>query len=244
MKFCYVNDLKDYIANQEHENKPVKCPSCSKESDINAVEGCFQECLEKQLLHYSDLTKYQAVKLRYPNVRCSLCSEEFDIADFKAHGVKCRESKDVDEGEAKLVCLLCRKSYPSTAHTAHMKSHIDEVCGKKKEEVATRTATQNGRKTSYVAKKTTCPYCQEEFNCAGTFFLHRKIKHFWGKFKCSKCLQIYPFAADVVHHMRSSQHDEEGTVACPACKDPVGLEDIASHFQSCVVDTYRWVGWG
>ena len=51
--------------------------------------------------------------------------------------------------------------------------------------------------------------------------------------------QIYPFASDVVDHMRSSQHDEDGTVACPACKDTVGLEDIAGHFQSCVVDTYR-----
>ena len=51
--------------------------------------------------------------------------------------------------------------------------------------------------------------------------------------------QIYPFAADVVDHMRSSQHDEEGTVACPACKDHIGLDDLASHFQSCVVNTYR-----
>ena len=117
VKFCYSNDLKDHIANQEHENKPVKCPSCSKESDINEVEGCFQECLENQL--------QDGVKLRYPNVQCSACSEEFDIADFKAHGEKC--SKDVDDGEAQLVCLLCRKSYPSTAHNAHMKSHIDEV---------------------------------------------------------------------------------------------------------------------
>ena len=52
--------------------------------------------------------------------------------------------------------------------------------------------------------------------------------------------QIYPFAADVVEHMRSSQHDEEGTVACPACKESIGLEDIDSHFRSCVVDTYRY----
>ena len=61
---------------------------------------------------------------------------------------------------------------------------------KKEDNAAPRPPpTQNGRKTGYVAKRTTCPYCQEVFNCAGTFFLHRKIKHFWGKFKCSKCLQ-------------------------------------------------------
>ena len=60
----------------------------------------------------------------------------------------------------------------------------------KKTEGATPKPSQNGRKSGgYVARRTTCPYCAEVFNCAGTFFLHRKIKHFWGKFKCSKCKQ-------------------------------------------------------
>ena len=96
------------------EDKPINCPSCSKESDIDAVEGCFQECLEKELRG--------GVKLSYPNVQCSGCSEEFDIADFEAHSEKCAV------GEAQMVCLLCRKSFPTHAHADHMKIHVDEVC--------------------------------------------------------------------------------------------------------------------
>ena len=120
-KFCYAKDLKEHIANQGLEAKPIKCPSCSKESDINAVEGCFQECLEKHL--------HDGVKLRYPNVQCSSCFEEFDIADFENHAEMCTSTSHV--GEAQLVCLLCRKSFSYNAHADHMKSHIDEVLGLK-----------------------------------------------------------------------------------------------------------------
>ena len=119
-KFCYACDLKEHIAREGIEDKPIKCPSCSKESGIDAVEACFQECLEKELRG--------GVKLTYPNVQCSACSEEFDIANFEAHAVKCTVGS---VGEAQIICLLCRKSFPTHAHADHMKIHLDEVCLRK-----------------------------------------------------------------------------------------------------------------
>ena len=50
------------MSTQGHQvHSLVKCPSCSGESDVNAVQDHFQECLEQQLRG--------GVKVTYPNVQ-------------------------------------------------------------------------------------------------------------------------------------------------------------------------------
>ena len=55
--------------------------------------------------------------------------------------------------------------------------------------------------------KMKCPWCDDTFGkYSGAFAIHRKIKHFWGIFKCPRCKIRTDFAGDMVGHIQQEEH--------------------------------------
>ena len=66
-------------------------------------------------------------------------------------------------------------------------------------------------------KDTQCPICLDVVSI-NYIYHHKKMKHFWGVFKCPTCHFRADFAADILRHMEESGHVEDPLVSCPTCK--------------------------
>ena len=82
---------------------------------------------------------------------------------------------------------------------------------------------------------TKCVWCESNFS-TNTFERHAKRKHFFGQFVCEKCTFSCNLAKDLVDHINK---DHENQFAkCPCCKKDNPLEDLESHYRSCIVDKF------
>ena len=81
--------------------------------------------------------------------------------------------------------------------------------------------------------KKVCQYCFQEFKSANGLIRHRKLKHFWGKFRCPKCNLRFSLAKDLLEHMRDAQHCGE-PVKCPSCQQQMDIEGLEKHYEECV----------
>ena len=85
--------------------------------------------------------------------------------------------------------------------------------------------------------KVKCPWCSQRFKKrSGTFALHRKVKHFWGVFKCPQCKVIGNFATDMVDHMRHEKHMDDPSIECPKCKKTFPMLEVGPHYKECILE--------
>ena len=92
--------------------------------------------------------------------------------------------------------------------------------------------------------KMKCPWCDDTFGkYSGAFAIHRKIKHFWGIFKCPQCKIRTDFAGDMVGHIQQEEHGLGGQINCPNCKNKVPVIELVSHYEDCVVEGFTKCPW-
>ena len=82
-----------------------------------------------------------------------------------------------------------------------------------------------------------CPWCDRKFpkKTSSSFYIHRKMDHFWALFRCPVCQVRTDFAKDLVSHMKREGHPLDTMVNCPQCRKSTSLPLLESHFEACVL---------
>ena len=77
-----------------------------------------------------------------------------------------------------------------------------------------------------------CIWCEEKFS---TKYIERHAmkKHFYGKFLCQKCPFSGSFAKDLIDHV-NNEHECQ-SAKCPSCKMDHILDQLESHYKSCIM---------
>ena len=68
---------------------------------------------------------------------------------------------------------------------------------------------------------------------------HLRKQHYWGPFRCYHCDYVGNFASDIVQHMAEADHENEGHVECPSCKERIEGEAISTHYEGCVNKVFK-----
>ena len=72
--------------------------------------------------------------------------------------------------------------------------------------------------------KVLCEFCESTFNSRQTYYMHRRLKHFWAAFRCPECDELHHFAKDLSQHMQTAGHT--GAVKCPSCQGQVEITEL------------------
>ena len=78
-----------------------------------------------------------------------------------------------------------------------------------------------------------CTFCEKVLNTGSSYRNHRRYKHYWGSFTCSKCKFKANFAEDLIEHMKQQNHTEE-PVLCPSCQEEYDMTEIDTHYKKCL----------
>ena len=97
------------------------------------------------------------------------------------------------------------------------------------------TSSGSNHVTKKRKKKTNiCPVCGKTYGTFSTYYEHLRMKHFYGRFKCTQCGDKNNLAADLVHHMKVQEHMQDPLVFCPSCHTKVHFDEIQPHYEGCV----------
>ena len=180
-------------------------------------------------------------KHSYGNFLCGKCSFGCNFAKDLIDHI----AEDHEE-EQSAVCPRCKKGNPLTELENHYKLCIQttgnrsgpwnplhkecEICGKGVycENYKQHMLRHDKHGTFYMK----CVWCQEKFT-TGYYHRHAFVQHFYGNFSCEKCLFKGNFAKELIEHL-TNDHMEEQFAKCPSCKKGISLEDLESHYKTCI----------
>ena len=232
----FAKDLIQHMEKKDHVDNPLTgCPKCKSEFPLLEIGEHFKECALRK------------------NIKCQWCPKVFqgmsgglDMHRKKKHfwGIfKCQECKVILNFAKELVdhmkhsghnkepfanCPKCKDKYPMLEIGPHYEKCISADDKKKK-----LSDTDSGNAPKWRKR---CPVCQE---VSTDIQWHKKRKHFWGAFYCPQCLLKTNFAKDLVEHMQETGHVEDPQLTCPQCKEKFHMLELASHYETCVEQTFK-----
>ena len=222
----FANDLIKHIHGKgQKEDACVACPECKNEFPFLEIQSHYKTCVFKTIncpccnkqfkgADSGSLSLHKKVMHFWGVFRCIQCKYK---ANFAKDLIKHMEDEEHLENPY-ASCPNCSQEFPYLDLGAHY-----EIC--------------------VVDKQTKCQWCNEKFSAGGAIYSHRKRVHFWGQFKCPKCSGKFKFAKELIDHIELEPHEssilKDPKINCPHCANQYLMNDIASHYEECVVSGYK-----
>ena len=209
----------------------MECPQCKGGFAAVQLKDHYEECVAKEIpecpvcgkiFEKSNYDKFERHKKRkhfWGAFECSLCRFSAMFARDLMEHMKTKEQAENGTVE----CPECSEKLPALELESHYKA-----C---------------------VFKALKCPFCSKTFKQSSTksnesgINLHKRMVHFWGKFRCLQCWAKFNFAKDLVEHMQQEDHIIEPFVNCPNCDLKCPMLDIAAHYEECLMNTNTKCKW-
>ena len=224
----FIKDLRQHIALEEHKpNNEIQCPQCKVKFTTEDIENHYSTCVSQQVIDCpwctkvfdkDDMYKFELHRKRehfWGNFSCHLCRFETNFAnDLKEH----IDGKGLKEDTC-VTCPECKDEFPFLEIQTHYKTCVFRTID--------------------------CPWCYKQFKGtdSGSLSHHKKLKHFWGVFRCIQCKHRANFARDLIKHMEEEEHMENPYTSCPNCNKDVPIHDLGSHYEVCVIEKHTKCQW-
>ena len=212
----FATDLIAHMKQEGHlEETDVKCPQCKDNFPLAEIQGHYKYCIYKQILV------------------CPLCPNMlFD----RSQDLEFIEHKKKVHLWGNFSCMLCNfKTEFSKDLVKHVGEHSETAfveCPECCVELTSLEIESHYKACVTTAINNTCHWCSKRFASYSACQTHKKMVHFWNKFKCERCAHKANFAEELIDHMEKEDH--KGPVTCPNCKNMISTAEFVSHYKECL----------
>ena len=135
----------------------------------------------------------------------------------------------VHDDQYHVECPLCDVRLPCSEFAIHYRD-----CALIRKKVVSQLKRAERRKLEFKCEK-----CDRTFKNRKALWAHRKVKHFWGVFKCPTCLAVFNYASELIGHVMKMGHSSETTCPQKGCNKSFPMSELEAHYEKCSTEFYK-----
>lgn len=138
----------------------------------------------------------------------------------------------VHEDKYHVECPLCDIRVPCNMFAIHYRE-----CALKRKRIVSHLKSVEQRKLEKTDYK--CDKCDLTFKSRGRHYVHKKMKHFWGVFKCQTCAEEVNYASDLIDHAVKKGHSLKAICPQRSCNKLFPVSELGGHYEECCTELYK-----